>query len=62
MRWPQVFDGQGWDNAVAKQYGIRAIPRMILVDGDTGVVIADDTLRGEKLAPAIEAALAEKKL
>jgi thiol-disulfide isomerase/thioredoxin len=58
MTWPQVCDGKGWETAVSKLYGIRAIPHMLLVNGSTGVILADDGIRGEKLAPAIEKALA----
>jgi peroxiredoxin len=61
MPWPQVYDGKFWGAEVAKIYGIHSIPHMLLVDGDTGVILADKTIRGEKLAPAIEAALAAKK-
>jgi len=61
MPWPQVYDGKFWSAAVAKQYGIEAIPHMILVDGDTGIILADKDIRGEALAPAIEKALAGKK-
>ena len=60
MTWRQVYDGKGWSAAVAKQYGINAIPHMILVDGDTGVILADTDIRGEALAPAIEKALTGK--
>lgn len=60
MTWPQVYDGKYWGAEVAKLYGIQSIPRMILVDGDTGLILADQP-RGEKLAPAIESALAAKK-
>ena len=34
MVWPQYFDGQGWDNAVSKNFGIDAIPAMWLVGKD----------------------------
>ena len=61
MPWPQVYDGQYWGASVAVTYSIHAIPHMILVDGDTGRVIANETIRGEALAPAIEKALADKK-
>jgi peroxiredoxin len=61
MPWPQVYDGKYWQAEVAKLYGIRSIPHMLLVDGDTGLVIANKTIRGEALAPAIENALAAKK-
>jgi thiol-disulfide isomerase/thioredoxin len=32
MEWPQYFDGQGWDNKVAGQFGITSIPAMWLID------------------------------
>jgi len=32
MPWPQYFDGQGWDNKVAGQFGITSIPAMWLID------------------------------
>jgi peroxiredoxin len=61
MPWPQVYDGKFWGAEVAKLYGIDSIPHMLLVDGETGVILADKTIRGEKLAPAIEEALAARK-
>ena len=60
MPWPQVYDGKFWGAAVAKLYGIQSIPHMMLVDGDTGKILADKTIRGEGLAPAIAEALAKK--
>ncbi|MEX1115298.1 MAG: hypothetical protein WEB53_08605 [Akkermansiaceae bacterium] len=39
---------------------IRSIPHMILVDGDTGTILANKTIRGPALAAAIEKALAAK--
>jgi thiol-disulfide isomerase/thioredoxin len=32
MAWPQYFDGKGWENKFAKQFGIEAIPAMWLLD------------------------------
>jgi thiol-disulfide isomerase/thioredoxin len=32
MPWPQFFDGEGWKNRFAQQYGIRSIPAMWLVN------------------------------
>jgi thiol-disulfide isomerase/thioredoxin len=32
MPWPQYFDGQYWQNAIAQKYGINSIPAMWLVD------------------------------
>ena len=49
--WPQVFDGNGWQNQVAKMYGIRAIPHMYLIDGE-GVIRKSD-VRGHALEPAV---------
>jgi len=61
MAWEQVYDGKYFQAAIAQQYGIKAIPEAYLVDGDTGKIIAcGDAIRGDKLAPAIEKALASK--
>jgi thiol-disulfide isomerase/thioredoxin len=32
MEWPQYFDGQGWENKFAGQFGITSIPAMWLID------------------------------
>ena len=62
MPWPQIYDGKYWKATVAQQYGIRSIPRALLVDGDTGMIVAEGpSARGQKLGPAIEKALAGKK-
>jgi peroxiredoxin len=53
LTWTHVSDLKYWDNAVAKQYGIRAIPQNFLLD-PTGRIIARN-LSGEEL----EAKLAE---
>lgn len=47
LNWNQVSDLKGWKNAVAQQYGIRAIPANILIDPQ-GIIIAHN-LRGDKL-------------
>lgn len=57
LTWTHVSDLKFWDNAVAKQYGIRSIPANFLIDPD-GKIIAKG-LRGEalkeKLASLLEA-------
>ena len=59
MPWQQVYDGKYWDAAIAVKYNIKSIPHAFLVDGTTGKILADgDNIRGTKLAPAIEKALA----
>jgi peroxiredoxin len=62
MPWPQIYDGKFWQASLAQAYNIHSIPRPILVDGDTGLILAEGTeARGRHLAPAIEKALAAKK-
>ena len=41
MTWPQNFDGQGWDNAVARHFGVRSIPAMYLFDKKGRLVTRD---------------------
>lgn len=31
MPWPQFFDGKGWKNELAQEYGVRSIPSVALV-------------------------------
>jgi len=56
LTWTQVSDLKFWDNEVAKQYGIKAIPQNLLLNPE-GIIIAKN-LRGEeldeKLSNAIE--------
>jgi len=47
LAWTHVSDLQFWDNAVAKQYGIQAIPQNLLLDPN-GKIIAKN-LKGEDL-------------
>ncbi|AIE84092.1 TlpA family protein disulfide reductase [Fimbriimonas ginsengisoli] len=61
MPWNQVYDGGFWDARVAKLYGVHAIPFVILVDGDTGKIIANETtLRGPQIVDTITKALKSK--
>ncbi len=63
MAWPQIFDGKGWRGSLVELYAVEGIPACWLVDGDTGLIIADESkLRGEGQPSAtIEQALADKK-
>lgn len=47
LTWTQLSDLKFWDNEVAKQYGIRAIPQNLLLD-PSGKIIAKN-IRGEEL-------------
>ncbi len=55
MTWPQYFDGLFWDNKLAVQYGVHAIPANYLLDG-TGKILGKE-LRGPELDQAVAAAL-----
>jgi peroxiredoxin len=61
MTWPQIYDGQYWNAAVAKEYGVKAIPCPVLVDGDTGLILAEgpDAL-GNDLALLLDKTLTAK--
>lgn len=58
MPWVQYFDGKGWENKLAGQYGITSIPATFLLDG-SGKIIGRD-LRGEALEAAVAKALTAK--
>ena len=47
LTWTHVSDLKYWDNAVAKQYGIRAIPQNFLIDPQ-GKIVAKN-IRGDEL-------------
>jgi len=55
MTWPQYFDGQAWNNRLARQYGISFIPNNYLLDANGRVI--GEQLRGEALGQAVAAAL-----
>ena len=65
MVWPQIYDGKYIFTPLARRSNIiggAGIPFALLVDGDTGLVIAEGkNTRGFNLAPTIEAALAKIK-
>lgn len=52
VRWPQHFDGRGYDSPAAQQLGIDAIPETWLYDRDGRLVARG--LRGPTLEAAIE--------
>jgi thiol-disulfide isomerase/thioredoxin len=58
MPWQQYFDGQGWSNKLALEYGVQGIPKNYLLDGN-GKIIGRD-LSGQELMDAITHALAKK--
>ena len=61
MPWPQIYDGKYLDTPIARRFAIKGIPHALVVDGDTGLIVADgEDARGQKLATAIKQALARK--
>jgi thiol-disulfide isomerase/thioredoxin len=56
IAWPQYFDGSGWDNKLAKRFGITSIPTMWLVNKK--VMVVDTNVR-EDMQAKIEKLLAE---
>jgi thiol-disulfide isomerase/thioredoxin len=53
--WPQYFDGRGWENKLAKKYGVESIPMNYLL-GRHGIIIGSD-LRGENLRMVVAGAV-----
>jgi peroxiredoxin len=52
LTWTHVSDLQFWNNAVAQQYGIKAIPQNLLIDPQ-GKIVAKN-IRGEELGATVE--------
>ncbi len=52
LTWTQVSDLQYFDNAVARQYGIMAIPQNYLIDPN-GIIVGKN-LKGEALTKKLE--------
>jgi peroxiredoxin len=52
MTWPQYFDGKGWQNGLAEQYRVRAIPATYLIDKKGKIRYR--SLRGAELESAVE--------
>ncbi|MGY4383652.1 peroxiredoxin [Pedobacter sp. UYP24] len=59
LTWTHVSDLKFWDNAVAKQYGIQAIPANYLID-PTGKIVAKN-IRGEELQQKLSDLLSGEK-
>jgi thiol-disulfide isomerase/thioredoxin len=58
MGWQQYFDGLGWKNKLAVNYGVNSIPMTYLLNRQ-GIIIKKG-VRGAELDAAVERALAEK--
>ena len=59
MTWAQIYDGGYLKAEIARLYGVNSLPFSILVDGDTGKIVAmDQELQMGRLAGIVEQALA----
>lgn len=58
LTWTHVSDLKGWDNAVAKLYGVRSIPTNLLVDREGKIL--GKSLRGDDLQKKLEELLGTK--
>lgn len=58
ITWPQFFDGKGWENEFATQFGIEAIPATFLI-GPDGTVIDTDPSEADLKARLAELLPAE---
>jgi thiol-disulfide isomerase/thioredoxin len=61
MPWRQLYEGKYWNTSIGQEYDVASIPFAVLVDGDTGTIIASgNTLRGPGLSALIDGNLAKK--
>jgi thiol-disulfide isomerase/thioredoxin len=61
MPWPQIYEGKLWETTLGDMYDVSGIPFVLLVDGDSGEILATAReLRGPGLTGVIEKALAKK--
>ena len=62
MPWRQVYEGKFWDTSIGRDFDVASIPFTLLIDGDTGQIVAQgEEMRGEGLKDFIAKKLAEKK-
>lgn len=52
MTWLHTSDLQGWENAVAKLYGVRSVPSIFVLDEENRIIGQD--LRGKELEEVVE--------
>lgn len=60
--WPQIYDNDKKPTELTQQYDILGIPFVLLVDGDSGKILATSReLRGPNLSKVIEAQLKKRR-
>lgn len=61
MPWRHIYEGKFWDTDLGTLYDVSGIPFVLLVDGDTGEILAmSNTLRGPQIVDTVAKALAAK--
>ncbi|MEZ6135916.1 MAG: TlpA disulfide reductase family protein [Pirellulaceae bacterium] len=61
MPWPQIYEGKMWDTEIGDMHDVSGIPFVLLVDGDSGEILATAReLRGAGLSKFIGQQLKKK--
>jgi thiol-disulfide isomerase/thioredoxin len=61
MPWAQIYEGKYWDTTLGRQFAVEGIPFCLLVDGNTGKIIATvGQLRGAALDKTLESVFANR--
>ncbi|MFN5974492.1 MAG: TlpA family protein disulfide reductase [Planctomyces sp.] len=62
ITWNQIYEGKGWETTLGSMHDVSAIPFVLLVDGDTGEILADAAaLRGPGLSEFVGKILEARK-
>jgi thiol-disulfide isomerase/thioredoxin len=54
ITWQPYYDGLGWDNKVARRFGVRAIPHIVLIDKKGAVYCSTDYERDKPPLHGVE--------
>ena len=61
LSWSQIYEGKYWDTTIGKMHDVSGIPFVLLVDGDSGEILATAReLRGPGLSAFIGKQLVKK--
>lgn len=61
MTWRHVYEGKFWDTTQGRQYGVEAIPFVLLVEGGSGRILATvRDLRGAALEKTLEGVFSQR--
>ena len=61
LPWPQIYEGKYWDTALGNMHDVSGIPFVLLVDGDSGEILATARqLRGPGLSDFVKSQLEKK--